>query len=235
MKNLYQLLLLSSFVLPLSLVAEGEVGITPNKMSITVKHEGKEVEIKRNQDVGATVDEDFAMTSRPCPPFCIQPAKLAKGVDTIAELEVLDYLEKMNSGDDSVLVVDSRTAVWIAKGAIPSAKNIPWDLLNTKNEDTTTENIIKVMSKEFGVKLKKGKDAFDVDEAIVANKPQSVFDYSNAKTLVMYCNGMWCGQSPNNILSLLSFGYPAEKLKWYRGGMQNWANLGFTTTKVDKD
>jgi hypothetical protein len=43
MKKLYQLLLLSSLVLPLSLAAEDEVGITPDKMSITVKHEGKEV------------------------------------------------------------------------------------------------------------------------------------------------------------------------------------------------
>ena len=47
----------------------------------------------------------------------------------------------------------------------------------------------------------------------------------------MFCNGMWCGQSPNNIRTLLRFGYPADKIKWYRGGMQNWSNLGFTTVK----
>jgi hypothetical protein len=34
-------------------------------------------------------------------------------------------------------------------------------------------------------------------------------------------------------LGLLRFGYPAEKIKWYRGGMQNWANMGFTTIKPD--
>jgi len=234
MKILYHLILSSSFLLSSPICAEeGEVGITPDLMSITVKHKGKDIKIERNQDVGATVDIDFAMTSRPCPPFCIQPSSIAKGVETIAELEILDYLQKMNAGDSSVLVIDSRTKEWIAKGAIPGAKNIPWRLLNIKNEATSTESIVKIMSDEFGVKLKQGKDVFDVDEAMAAGTTKDVFDYSAAKTLVMYCNGMWCGQSPNNILGLLRFGYPAEKIKWYRGGMQNWSNMGFTTIKPD--
>ncbi|MDH5471784.1 MAG: rhodanese-like domain-containing protein, partial [Gammaproteobacteria bacterium] len=38
-------------------------------------------------------------------------------------------------------------------------------------------------------------------------------------------------QSPNNIKNLLKLNYPAEKIKWYRGGMQNWENLGLTTVK----
>lgn len=29
---------------------------------------------------------------------------------------------------------------------------------------------------------------------------------------------------------LPALGYPAEKLKWYRGGMQDWCALGLTTT-----
>ncbi len=52
---------------------------------------------------------------------------------------------------------------------------------------------------------------------------EGLWDYSRAKTLVMFCNGMWRGQSPNNIRNLLKFGYPAHKIKWYRGGMQNWS------------
>jgi hypothetical protein len=31
--------------------------------------------------------------------------------------------------------------------------------------------------------------------------------------------------------TLLSFGYPAEKIKWFRGGMQTWQVLGLTTVK----
>ena len=58
-----------------------------------------------------------------------------------------------------------------------------------------------------------------------------LFYFDNAKTLVMFCNGMWCGQSPNNIKDLLKYGYPAEKIKWFRGGMQTWEILGFNTVK----
>ncbi|RUM76239.1 MAG: rhodanese-like domain-containing protein, partial [Sulfurovum sp.] len=69
------------------------------------------------------------------------------------------------------------------------------------------------------------------DEAIANGDTSKVFDFSNAKTLVMFCNGMWCGQSPASIAALRKFGYPAEKLKYYRGGMQDWHILGLTTVK----
>lgn len=213
--------------LPVVVQAEGKpVGITADLMSVTIAG----TEIKRDQDNAATVAADFAKTSRPCPPFCIQPGTIAPGVETIAELEILDYLKKQDGGDKGIMVIDSRTPDWVEKGSIPGAKNIPWTGLEPK-EGATTEGIIKIMTEEFGVKLKEGKDALDVDEAVAAGKVADVFDYASAKTLVMFCNGMWCGQSPTNIKKLLGMGYPAEKLKWYRGGMQDWAILGLATTK----
>ena len=88
-----------------------------------------------------------------------------------------------------------------------------------------------VMMDSFDVKLKGGADEFAVNEAIVDGTVAQVFDYSNAKTLVLFCNGMWCGQSPASIKSLLKYGYPASKIKWYRDGMQAWEILGFNTVK----
>jgi rhodanese-related sulfurtransferase len=156
---------------------------------------------------------------------------LAPGVDTLGENEVIDYLDKIyNQGVGSVLVVDSRDAESYAKGTIPGAKNIFWKSLSPK-KGATTEGIMQIMQQEFGVKLANGADSFTVDEAIAAGDTSKVFDFSNAQTLVMFCNGMWCGQSPTNIKSLLKFGYPAEKIKWYRGGMQDWLVLGFSTGK----
>ena len=204
------------------------VGITGKISEVTVKHDGKDTTISRDQDNNATVNPAFAKTSRPCPPFCILPISLDPGVETIAELEILDYLEKMSSGDSSILVIDSRTPNWVEKGTIPGAVNLPWTLLNPA-KGATTDSIIELMSSEFNVKLADDADSFSVDEAIVDGDPAKVFDYSQAKTLVMFCNGMWCGQSPNNIKNLLKFGYPADKIKWYRGGMQSWSILGFTT------
>ena len=55
------------------------------------------------------------------------------------------------------------------------------------------------------------------------------WDFTDAKELLIWCNGPWCGQSPRAIKGLLSLGYPAEKLYYYRGGMQMWQSLGLTT------
>jgi rhodanese-related sulfurtransferase len=86
-----------------------------------------------------------------------------------------------------------------------------------------------IMLNQMGVTLIGDADEFEVDEAIVNGSVADVFNYSQAKTLVLFCNGMWCGQSPASMASLLRFGYPAEKIKWFRGGMQTWQILGLTT------
>lgn len=193
--------------------ADLKVKITRDLGSVDVVHDGKKVTIQRNQDNKAKVIPAFAKTSRNCPPFCINPIKLAPGVETLGELEVLDYLKRMSDGDKSILVIDSRTPDWVKKGTIPGAVNIPWTALNpAKGADPIS--IAEIMTGKFNVREMEG-----------------LWDYTNAKTLVFFCNGMWCGQSPNNIRNLLKFGYPAEKMKWYRGGMQNWENLGFNTVK----
>ena len=190
-----------------------EVNITPKIESVTVKHGETDVNVMRNQNQKNTINPAFAKTSRKCPPFCIQPATLAPGVETIAELEMLDYLKRKSEGDDSIVVVDSRTPDWVAKGTIPGAINIPWTSLNPA----------------------KGADPISIGEILEgrfnARNLEGLWDFREARTLVMFCNGMWCGQSPNNIKNLLGFGYPADKIKWYRGGMQNWETLGLTTVK----
>ena len=186
------------------------VGITPDKAFVDVQHNGKSVRIERNQDNKNTVKADYALTSRPCPPFCIRPIKLAPGVETIGELEMLDFLVSAGKPGSNILVIDSRTPDWVAKGTIPGSVNIPWTRLKEDTSDPLT--IAGILTDEFGA-------VFEDD----------LWDFSDAKTLVMFCNGMWCGQSPRNILTLLRFGYPAHKIKWYRGGMQDWEVLGLTT------
>jgi rhodanese-related sulfurtransferase len=187
------------------------VQITADIAKVTVKHQGKDVVIQRNQNSRNTIHPDYALTSRECPPFCIRPMKLAEGVETIAELEVLEYLKKLSAGDSSILVIDSRTPSWVKKGTIPGSINIPWTELSLSAGGNSL-TIVDILTEKFGVK-----------------NQDDLFDYSNAKTLVMFCNGMWCGQSPKNIMTLLKLGYPAEKIKWYRGGMQDWHILGLTT------
>ena len=201
------------FALVFSSLAVAEpVGITPEMSSVEVLHKGKPVQIERNQDNDNTIVADYALTSRPCPPFCIRPIELVPGVETIGELEMLDYLVAAGKPGSKILVIDSRTPDWVAKGTIPGSVNIPWTLLK---EDTSNPiTIAGILEERFG--------AIDEDE---------LWNFSKVKTLVLFCNGMWCGQSPRNIKTLLKYGYPANKIKWYRGGMQNWQALGLTTVK----
>lgn len=189
-----------------------DVNIAADLATVEVVHDGQKVIIQRNQNQENTINPAFAKTSRKCPPFCIQPGELAPGVKTIGELEVLDYLKKA-SGDKSILVIDSRTPDWVEKGTIPGAINIPWDKLNIGKSDPLT--VQDILEKHLGARFQDG-----------------FWDYSNAKTLVMFCNGPWCGQSPTNIKGLLKIGYPAHKIMWYRGGMQDWESLGLTTAKA---
>ena len=187
------------------------VRITAGLGSVDVMHNGEKITIMRNQDPKNTVNPAFAKTSRECPPFCIQPSKLAPGVETIGEAEVIEYAKRMSDGDAAVVLVDSRTPDWVERGTIPSAMNVPWTKLNpAKGADPIS--IAEIMEGVFNVQSN-----------------EELMDFSDCKTAVMFCNGMWCGQSPNNIANLLKFGYPAHKIKWYRGGMQDWEILGLTT------
>ncbi len=206
--------LLAALITPFAAYAL-DVNITADLPSVEVMNNGQKVTIQRNQDANNTINPDFAKTSRKCPPFCIQPGQIALGVDTIGELEVLHYLKKMSDGDKSIIVIDSRTPDWVVKGTIAGAVNIPWDQLNIGKSDPIT--VQDILEKQLGVKNQDGFYMFD-----------------NAKTVVMFCNGPWCGQSPTNIKGLLKIGYPANKIKWYRGGMQDWEALGLSTVKPAK-
>jgi hypothetical protein len=58
-------------------------GSTEVKNTILLSH--------TNQNNKATINPAFAKTSRPCPPFCIQPTNpfAPAAVDTVSELDVL--------------------------------------------------------------------------------------------------------------------------------------------------
>ncbi len=199
-----------------SALADQPVGITAQRPHVEGRHEGQVVRIQREQDNFAQIDPDFAMTSRPCPPYCIQPMQLAPGIETIGELEVLDVLERMARGDDTLLLIDSRDGDWLKRsGLIPGAQHLQWERLHPRHAEPAA--IAEILELQFG-----------------ASRTGMLWNFENAKTLVFYCNGPWCGQSPTNIRQLLALGYPAHKLKWYRGGMQAWKSLGLTTVPWKK-
>lgn len=213
--KLSRLLLAAALFGPAAAAAETGVGITQDIAAVDVRHQGGMVRIERNPDTENMLDPDFSLTSRPCPPFCIQPMTLAPGVETIGELELLAYLKQVGN-DAGVLVIDSRDGDWpLRSGIIPGAVMLPWQDLHPAHADA--EKIAEILAFRFG-----------------ASRQGVLWNFENARTLVFYCNGPWCGQSPTNIKQLLAVGYPPHKLKWYRGGMQDWKMLGLTTVAPPK-
>ena len=176
-----------------AVLAEGEVGITKDMPSVTIQTEDGPVEINRIQDNTNAISGEWALTSRPCPDFCIQPHSPADGVATIGELELIALLNSPEA-----VVVDSRTRDWFEGGTIPGAINIPYTYI--------------------------------VDELVqLGCEPDfDGWDCKAAKPVALFCNGVWCGQSPTAIRNMIKAGYPADRIFYYRGGMQVWRLLGLT-------
>lgn len=161
--------------------------------------------IERAQDPAGMLTGEFARTARACPPFCIQPASVAPGVATLGELELIAFLqEQVASGVG--LLVDARLPEWHAKGTIPGAVNVPFATLAPDNP--LREELLRALG--------------------VARLDDGQYDFSAAMEIALFCNGAWSDQAPLALRSLLEAGYPPEKLRYYRGGMQDWQVLGLT-------
>ena len=62
----------------------------------------------------------------------IFPMKLHKDIETYAELEVLDFIEKMQA-DPSMLLIDTRDEEWYGYRTIPGAQNIHYLYMTMPN------------------------------------------------------------------------------------------------------
>lgn len=185
-----------------------EVNLNEDLPFIDIYFAGKTVRIERNQDTDHKLDNSFAKTSSPCPPFCIHPMKAAPGVITVGELELFDFL-LTDVRQKQGLLVDARIPEWYHKGTIPGAVNIPFTIITSESDTIDRGKVLTALGGKQG--------------------PDGEWDFHSAMQLLLFCNGPWCDQSPRAIKGLLRLGYPPEKLKYYRGGMQMWQLLGLTT------
>jgi len=100
--------------------------------------------------------------------------------------------------DSEAIVIDSRVAKWYRDGTIPGALHIPYTEVTDRLSELGCEP--------------------DFDGWIC----------EDAKPVALFCNGPWCGQSPTAIRAMIKAGYPADKIYYYRGGIQVWRMLGLT-------
>jgi len=143
-----------------------KVKITPDMAYIYVYHKGKAVKVHRIQDTKHKITGEYAKIYRPGK--YIQPIKMHKDVQTIAEVELLQFMtEKVNKKKG--LLVDLRTKDAYKKESIPSAVNIP---ARVKNNPIKVEKILRVLGAKRNV--------------------DGTLDTSKVLEVAFYCNGLWC-------------------------------------------
>jgi rhodanese-related sulfurtransferase len=204
------------------------IGLTKDKPYIYVIHEGSSVKVQRVQDANYELSGYFAKTGRPCPPHCLKPMSPDVAVEAYGEVEMFNFMESSLRNGKGILI-DARTPSWFKKGTIPGSVNIPFTML-TKEPDSPE---MAELFERFGAHERGDIGFFTAlleDWGIIDSKYKTEnWDFTEAKDLVVFCNGPDCGQSPRAIRGLLAADYPGDKIKYYRGGMRMWEFWGVTT------
>lgn len=185
-------------------VTTQEVRLTDDMKSTSFEIVGETYVVARSQNNRGFIEQEFAKTGRPCPPFCITDMVAADGVKTIGELEVNNFVENVVANGKDVLV-DSRDPSWFSEGTIPSAMNMYFPALDKMNPFHD-----------------------DILTALGGAQTDDGWNFDNAIEMTMFRNGPWSDETTRAINNLISLGYPAEKLQYYRGGMQVWKVLGLS-------
>lgn len=213
-----------------------DVNMTDYLAYVEVEHGDETVRVQRIQDQDNVLSDGFAKTSRMCPPFCIQPMTVAPGVTTVGEAEIFRFMDReMESGKG--LLVDARTPSWYGKGTIPGSVNIPFTVFEKEAGDPELVKALEMLGGERreGVSgiTRSAESVLARLDLFGAGSKTEAWDFGNAREVVFWCNGPWCGQSPRAIRALLAHGYPVDRVNYYRGGMQMWKILGLTVVKPD--
>ncbi|WP_260294301.1 rhodanese-like domain-containing protein [Sedimenticola hydrogenitrophicus] len=207
---------------------DGVIPLYQGKPYLHVMHNGRSVKVQRVQDPDFELRGYFAKTSRQCPPFCIGPMEVDPAVKTVGEIEVFDFMENQLRDGQGVLI-DARTPEWHAKGTIPGSVNIPFTVLSLGPDDLEMEEALLSLGAKPRTSSGGLTRALEQWGVMDAGPVTDKWDFTECKELVLWCNGPACGQSPRAIRGLLAVGYPAEKIHYYRGGMQVWQMFGLTT------
>ena len=173
-----------------------DVNIIEGLPFVDVDVDGENIRIQRIQDKNNKLKNSYTKTSRPTPPFNIQPFEPISGIQTVTELEVIFFIRDTLSENEGLLI-DARMPKWYHNGTIPGALNIPFSILSGGDENPFIPQIFEL----FGIEKEKGE-----------------WDYRDAQTLLVFDNGPWCQQGVSAMKHLVSLGYPKEKILYYRGG-----------------
>ena len=185
-------------------MAAQEVRITADLPEVRLNLGGHEVVIVRNQDPAAVLQGEAALVARACPPDCLQPMVAEPGVETLGALEVIGFVQAEVVGKTGYLL-DVRLPEGYAAGHLPGAVNVPAVTLTAKNPALQ-----------------------DILVALGARQGAVGLEFDAMRVLVIYGDGPVFDEAAKTVQGLVSAGVPADKLRYFRGGMQEWRQFGLT-------
>lgn len=211
--------------------------LKPDVPYVFVVHNGRSIRIERDvfDSLKARINIRGVLLqqSDSCPPFCLQPMQLDIPVETVGEHEIIDFmLHKLR--DDSGVLVDVRSRQEYETATIPGSVNFFIQDIQKGSGDEKFD----AMLKSFGAKKRENVSGFTRFLETIGLKDNSkvtdTWDFSEAKELVVWTNSSINKISVDSIKLLHEAGYPASKLKWYRGGLASWQYWGFNTYSKPK-
>ena len=212
---------------------EQDAGVTPIEHA-TIIHATDQVTVQRIEGAEFLVDDAFITGSQSCTPHCSNPLTLMEDVRTVGELEVIEFMQT-GQYPGKGMIVDTRSPDWHERGTIPGSVNLPFALFEKSENEAELVDVLERLGARqrhdvgIVIRLLERIGLFNGD------MKTSRWDFTDASDVLLWCNDPWCGQAPRAIKALLSHGYPAEKLYYYRGGMQTWQSLGLATITITKD
>ncbi|WP_159453101.1 rhodanese-like domain-containing protein [Pseudooctadecabacter jejudonensis] len=169
---------------------------------------GQEITISRSSVLPDTSFDVVSRALSDCLQPCLSPMTAARNVATVGELDVIEFMSgPLENGDG--LLVDARLPEDRSAGYIPASVNIPSATVAETNPFRD-----------------------EILMALGAEQYQGIFNFEGAMDLVVYDDGPATQDAPVFIQDMLAAGYPANKIHYYRGGMQVWTTLGLTTTRA---
>ncbi len=165
---------------------------------------GQEKSISQSADTAPEIVARFAVRAGDCRDICVGPASPAPSISAIGEAEVINFVGSSVANGDGLLI-DARTQVRRSTGFIPGSINVPVALLAQDNP-YFSDILLAMGGKNIGGEM----------------------EFSDALPVVVFDDGPMMHDASDFINALIGVGYPASKIRYYRGGMLVWSTLGLS-------
>ena len=221
------------------LVSRGAFGNTHDRKldttddHIQVDHNGKAVTISRTLHLKQILRNRSLRELKQCPPSCIGPSQEDLGIETTDELGVFQLMETQLPYGAGALI-DVRPPEQHATETIPGSLNLPYTAFYAPPNSAELATTLAQLGVTPCYRDDYTTRTSDRLTSATSARKAPEWEFFNAKGLVVWCYGPLGGLSTLAIASLLELGYPANKIRYYRGGLQLWKAFGLTTVVAER-